>query len=85
MKILRNLTENLLRKIAKICILPTEKKRKIKEKAEPLTNGLASCGVYARGKFSGNLKVLRPCELLCSPARTPSRQPLAASGESAAR
>ena len=27
----------------------------IKIKAEPLTNGLASCGVYARGKFCGNL------------------------------
>jgi len=38
---------------------------------------LASCGVYARGKFSGNLKVCRPSELLRSPARTPSRQPIA--------
>ena len=35
------------------------------------TSGLASCGVYARGKFCGNLKVCRPCELLCSP---PERQ-----------
>ena len=38
------------------------------------TSGLASVGVYARGKFRGNLKVLRPFELLCSPARTPSRR-----------
>ena len=41
------------------------------------TSGLASVGVYARGKFCGNLKVCRPFELLRSPARTPSRQPLA--------
>jgi len=33
--------------------------------------------VCARGKFCGNLKVCRPSELLRSPARTPSRQPLA--------
>ena len=44
---------------------------------EPPTNGLASCGVSARRKFCGNLKVCRPSELLRSPARTPSRQPLA--------
>ena len=48
------------------------------DKRQPPTNGLASCGVSARGKFCGNLKVCRPSELLCSPARTPSRQPLAA-------
>jgi len=36
---------------------------------------VASCGVYAHRKFCGNFKVLRPFELLCSPARTPSRQP----------
>jgi len=42
---------------------------------ELLTNGLVSCGVSARRKFCGNLKVSRPFELLCSPARTPSRQP----------
>jgi hypothetical protein len=30
---------------------------------------VASVGVYARGKFCGNLKVLRPSELLRSPAR----------------
>ena len=48
---------------------------------EPPTNGLASCGVSARGKFCGDLKVLRPSELLRSPARTPSRQPLAASSQ----
>ena len=47
---------------------------------ELLTSGLASCGVYARGKFCGKLKVYRPFELLCSPARTPSRRPLYASG-----
>jgi len=35
----------------------------------------AQGGVYARGKFCVNLKVFRPSELLCSPARTPSRQP----------
>ena len=46
---------------------------------EPPTNGLASCGVYARRKFCGNLKFYRPSEHLRSPARTPSRQPLAAS------
>ena len=40
----------------------------------PTTSGLASCGVYARGKFSGNLKVSCPSELLRSPARTPSRR-----------
>ena len=34
---------------------------------------MASVGVYARGKFSGNLKVYRPSEFLRSPARTPSR------------
>jgi len=50
---------------------------------EPPTNGLASVGVYARGKFCGNFKVLRPSELLRSPARTPSRQPLGAIGRSA--
>jgi len=49
---------------------------------EPPTNGLASGGVSARGKFCGNLKVCCPSELLRSPARTPSRQPLGASGES---
>ena len=42
--------------------------------ALPPTNGWVSCGVYARGKFSGNLKVYRPSELLRSPARTPSRE-----------
>ena len=31
-------------------------------------------GVSVRGKFRGNLKVCRPSELLCSPARTPSRR-----------
>jgi hypothetical protein len=31
------------------------------------TSGLASVGVYARGKFYGNLKVCRPSELLLSP------------------
>ena len=46
--------------------------------AERPTNGLASCGVSARGKFCGNLKVSCPSEHLRSPARTPSRQPLAA-------
>ena len=40
-------------------------------------------GLYSRGKLCGNLKVCRPSELLRSPARTPSRQPLCASGESA--
>ena len=45
----------------------------LKEKL-PITSGLASVGVYARGKFSGNLKVCRPSELLCSPVRTPSRR-----------
>ena len=49
-----------------------------KIKTQQPTNGLASCGVYARGKFCGNLKVCRPSELLRSPARTPSRQPLEA-------
>jgi len=44
--------------------------------ALPTTSGLASCGVYARRKFSGNLKVYRPSELLRSPARPPSRRPL---------
>ena len=39
----------------------------------PTTSGLASVGVYSRGKFSWNLKVCRPFELLRSPARTPSR------------
>ena len=34
--------------------------------------------MYARRKFCGNLKVCRPSELLRSPARTPSRQPLGA-------
>jgi len=29
----------------------------------PAFNGLASVVVYALGKFSGNLKVLRPSEL----------------------
>ena len=53
----------------------------MKNKRQPLTNGLASCGVYARGKFCGNLKVCRPSELLRSPARTPSRQPLGASSQ----
>ena len=48
----------------------------ILNKCQQPTNGLASCGVYARGKFCGNLKVCRPSELLCSPARTPSRQPI---------
>ena len=43
---------------------------------ERTTDGLASVGVYARGKFCGNLEVCRPSELLHSPARTPSRQPL---------
>jgi len=43
------------------------------------TNGLVSVGVYARGKFCGNLKVSCPSELLHSPARTPSRRPLSAS------
>ena len=52
------------------------------QKCQPLTSGLASVGVYARGKFCGNLKVYRPSEHLRSPARTPSRQPLAASDES---
>ena len=49
--------------------------------AERPTNGLASCGVYARGKFCGNLKVYRPCELLRSPAQKPSRRPLATTQE----
>jgi hypothetical protein len=39
-------------------------------------SGLASVGGYVRGKFCGNLKVCRPFELLRSPARPPSRQPL---------
>ena len=43
---------------------------------EPPTNGLASVGVYARRKFCENLKISCPSELLRSPARTPSRQPL---------
>jgi len=50
-----------------------------KEMGDRLTSGLASCGVSARGKFSRNLKVCRPSELLCSPARPPSRQPMSAS------
>ena len=29
---------------------------------QPLTNGLVSVGMYARGKFCGNLQVLRPSE-----------------------
>ena len=48
------------------------------KKCQQPTSGLASVGVYARGKFRGNLKVCRPSEFLRSPARTPSRQPLAA-------
>jgi len=32
----------------------------MKSERQPLTNGLASCGVSARGKFCGNLKVLSP-------------------------
>ena len=51
-------------------------------KRQHLTNGLASCGVYTRGKFCGNLKVYRPSKLLRSPARTPSRQPLGATKDS---
>ena len=35
---------------------------------------VASVGVYARGKFCGDLKVCRPAELLCFPARRPSRR-----------
>ena len=58
-------------------------KRNDKQKAERPTNGLASVGVYARGKFCGNLKICRPSELLRSPARTPSRQPLGASNKDA--
>ena len=46
------------------------------QNAERTTSGLASVGVYVRGKFSGNLKVCRPSELLCSPARTPSCRPM---------
>ena len=33
----------------------------------PPTNGLASCGVYARGKFCGNLKVLSPVRAFVFP------------------
>ena len=33
------------------------------EKCQHITSGLASVGVYARGKFCGNLKVCRPFEL----------------------
>ena len=43
------------------------------EKCRRTTSGLASVGVYARGKFRGNLKVCPPFELLRSPARPPSR------------
>ena len=42
------------------------------EKTLPTTSGLASVGMYARGKFCWNLKIYRPFELLRSPARTPS-------------
>ena len=33
----------------------------------PVTNGLASCGVYARRKFCGNLKVLLPVRAFAFP------------------
>ena len=46
------------------------------EKTQPLTSGLASGGVYARGKFCGNLKVLHPPEHQAT-------KTLGASGESA--
>ena len=65
--------ENLSRNLAKICILPTE--YITDEKAEHTTSGLASVGVYVRGKFSRNLKVCRPSEHLCTPVRTASRRP----------
>ena len=47
--------------------------------AQQITNGLASVGVYARGKFSGNLKVYRPFELSCSPPERQAAGTLAAS------
>ena len=53
------------------------------EMHEHTTSGLASVGVYARGKFSGNLKVYRPSEFLCSPARTPSRRNVVCQAERA--
>ena len=34
-----------------------------------MTLVVAPIGVYARGKFCGNLKVYRSFELLCFPAR----------------
>jgi len=36
------------------------------------TSGLASVGVYVRGKFSGNLKVSFPFEFSRSPTRMPT-------------
>ena len=42
-------------------------KIKKRQNAERTTSGLASVGVYIRGKFCGNLKVLSPVRALAFP------------------